>query len=115
MSFISIFNFGRAVPRLSRTGNLSLLHSPYTAEARARNGLEHRLACKWLIIRGIRTVAGKSQLLVYRQFCVKCVDALSAQLVEFGIESYVDPICNPTWQKHGHLSCNVISVVQVLC
>ena len=28
-----------------RTGNLRLLHSPYTAEARARNGLEHRL---WL-------------------------------------------------------------------
>ena len=26
-----------------RTGNLRLLHSPYTAEARARNGLEHRL------------------------------------------------------------------------
>ena len=27
-----------------RTGNLRLLHSPYTAEAHARNGLEHRLA-----------------------------------------------------------------------
>ena len=30
-----------------RTGNLRLLHSPYTAQARARNGLEHRLGCSW--------------------------------------------------------------------
>ena len=30
-----------------QTGNLRLLHSPYTAQARARNGLEHRLGCSW--------------------------------------------------------------------
>ena len=33
----------RCAETSSRTGNLRLLHSPYTAEARARNRLEHTL------------------------------------------------------------------------
>ena len=37
MSFINIINFGRAVPRRSsRTRNLRILHSPYTARMHAR-------------------------------------------------------------------------------
>ena len=32
----------------SRTGNLRLLHRPFTAEARARNGLEHRITNRFL-------------------------------------------------------------------